>query len=511
MALSESLKLAELALRTDSDEIKQLLRWLDSVDAEQTCFDFTRDNLAFFLNVMSGSVLVFKDDCENWKIHLWSENLRDYVCYDIKNFDDFEWLEYESGRLQLALWIKEVEQNRMESEQRAFSFWYADIASKAKYGLCGSGTAFWIVVGQRIVEFDVRKVDDWIMLHYFMDEHLCEYGYSAEWTAECIDNPSIDEIKTLIEERDSCVDVFRQRNIEVSDAVIRQVAYGHDSEYRYYPYLRDYTIEDIIRIWKNPSNVGNLEMTFSYTFKNDEWNQFQRQADFYECSVECENGYWVLCQYDCRMVLKGAVDYVWIYDTLQVDDLCIIDSVLDKVEHPFRLIELALVKDEDLYPHFLSEGVDHLQEIALKAFEENVKLIRYLDNPSEELKKIAVEKDPTLISEIDNPSEEMQLKLYEKDPELIGKIHNPCLTLQELVIEQNFHLVKYLTNISEDLQLKLVAKNPKLINEIANPSVEAMVQAKLADPFMSIYRMSEEAKQRLKEEVQKKMAADKPE
>ena len=69
----------------------------------------------------------------------------------------------------------------------------------------------------------------------------------------------------------------------------------------------------------------------------------------------------------------------------------------------------------------------------------NPHLIKFIDNPSEELQLMAVGKDTHLIQYIDNPSEEVQMIAVTKNGILIGNIVNPSEQVQLAAIENHIN------------------------------------------------------------------------
>jgi hypothetical protein len=86
------------------------------------------------------------------------------------------------------------------------------------------------------------------------------------------------------------------------------------------------------------------------------------------------------------------------------------------------------------------------------------KLIQFIDNPSEEMKQVAmVQEDPSSIQYIENPSERVQLAAVKKLGNSIRFIENP----------------------SEEVQLAAVKKNPRVIRHIKNPTQKVKQLAQL--------------------------------
>ena len=77
------------------------------------------------------------------------------------------------------------------------------------------------------------------------------------------------------------------------------------------------------------------------------------------------------------------------------------------------------------YP-FIIRNIDNpTEEMKLLAVKRNGNAIRYIDNPTEEMKVEAIKKDCATIQCIKNPTEEMKLLAIKKDGVVLQHIENP--------------------------------------------------------------------------------------
>ena len=79
-------------------------------------------------------------------------------------------------------------------------------------------------------------------------------------------------------------------------------------------------------------------------------------------------------------------------------------------------------------------------------------LIRFIDNPSEEVQLAAVKENPHSIKYIKNPSQEVQLAAVEKNPYSIRYIKNPTQKVQLAAVEKNPHSIRYIKNPTQKVK-----------------------------------------------------------
>ena len=86
----------------------------------------------------------------------------------------------------------------------------------------------------------------------------------------------------------------------------------------------------------------------------------------------------------------------------------------------------------------------------------------------------AIKKDPFSIVLLDNPSENVSRIAISKNPSFIKLIPNPSETLQLLAISKNPTQIVNIKKPTLKTQLKVVTASPECINLIENPSIEAI-------------------------------------
>ena len=83
-------------------------------------------------------------------------------------------------------------------------------------------------------------------------------------------------------------------------------------------------------------------------------------------------------------------------------------------------------------------GETNLEYSLEKHVYKNGKLIKFIDNPSEEVQLAAVKKNPYSIQFIKNPSERLQLAAVEQDPYSILYIENPTEKVKQLAKSKGY-------------------------------------------------------------------------
>ena len=107
----------------------------------------------------------------------------------------------------------------------------------------------------------------------------------------------------------------------------------------------------------------------------------------------------------------------------------------------------------------------------------NPKAIQFLENPSEELKQLAVSKNGDLISYIKNPSEEIQIIAVKQDAYHIIDIKSPSELVQLAAVEQNPTVINHIENPTEKAKILAVSLSPYLFIKMENPSLEVLKTA----------------------------------
>ena len=110
------------------------------------------------------------------------------------------------------------------------------------------------------------------------------------------------------------------------------------------------------------------------------------------------------------------------------------------------------------------------QKICIESVVSDGKAIKYIKNPSEKLKEIAVKQNGNAIKYIKNPSEKLKELAVKQNKNAIKHIKNPSTKIQELAVKQNGYVIKYIKNPSEKIQELAVKQNGYVIKHIKNPS-----------------------------------------
>ncbi len=96
-------------------------------------------------------------------------------------------------------------------------------------------------------------------------------------------------------------------------------------------------------------------------------------------------------------------------------------------------------------------------------------VIKYIDNPSENVQRYVVGNDPKSIKYIKKPLKQIQLIAVKKDGTAIEFIDNPSEPVQLAAVEESGNAIKYIKKPSERVQLAAVKENPSSIKFIENP------------------------------------------
>lgn len=121
---------------------------------------------------------------------------------------------------------------------------------------------------------------------------------------------------------------------------------------------------------------------------------------------------------------------------------------------------------------FFKEFTDTFDESKVKDEEEVVLNEYYLS---------AVEYDPWALEYIDNPSEEVQKVAVQLNAYNIGNIENPSEEIQKLAVSNRGYAIKFIKNPSEELQIEAVRREPSAIRYIKNPSEKVQIEAVRCD------------------------------
>ena len=117
----------------------------------------------------------------------------------------------------------------------------------------------------------------------------------------------------------------------------------------------------------------------------------------------------------------------------------------------------------------------------LIASKENTSIV--INNPTEEMKIIALRKDGLVIQYIENPSEQVKLAAVKQYGGAIRFIENPTDEIKMEAIKQDGFVIKDIENPTEEMQLEAIKQNRKYVKHIENPSqkVKEVIKMKSFD------------------------------
>ena len=117
--------------------------------------------------------------------------------------------------------------------------------------------------------------------------------------------------------------------------------------------------------------------------------------------------------------------------------------LLQLIENPSEEIQKLAVQQDEYNIKFIENPSYELQKLAVQ---QNGAVIRYIENPSYELQKLAVQENGYAIEYIENPSEEIQKLAVQQDGYAIYYIENPSEEVQKIAVKQNINIYKYINN-----------------------------------------------------------------
>lgn len=132
------------------------------------------------------------------------------------------------------------------------------------------------------------------------------------------------------------------------------------------------------------------------------------------------------------------------------------------------------------------------EELCIKAVRADYNNIQYIRNPSEEVRKIVIAKNPEIIKQmetpsdascklaieidigafynIENPSEVVCKRAIEIDPETIKHVKNPSEYLCRLAVSRRAQMIKYIENPSDEVCILAIKQDDRTLKYIKNPS-----------------------------------------
>lgn len=184
-------------------------------------------------------------------------------------------------------------------------------------------------------------------------------------------------------------------------------------------------------------------------------------------------------------------------------------------EDYYKIKIINELKKDGLLLEYITNRDRDILEVAIN---QNSKAFNFIKDPSEEIKELfkkvekeeirqyeiaLVKKHYPNIENIENPSEELQKIAYEIYPRSIQYIKNPCFELEKHFINSDYSNLQYLQNpskeiiemllnddhgrwmcfkylkegVSDDIKLEIIKHRPFRINDIKNPTLEMQLKA----------------------------------
>ena len=180
------------------------------------------------------------------------------------------------------------------------------------------------------------------------------------------------------------------------------------------------------------------------------WCTTSSRGDYYNHYLEKYSG-----QYFINLNLETGDLYQFHFES---------DQFMDSSDNPIELSEI-LSNDNKLKQFY----ADYVQT---QEFPNYILLLQLIENPSEEIQKLAVQQDGYAIKYIKNPSEEVQKTAVNQESYAIQYIKNPSEEIQKLAVQKNGYVIEYIKNPSEEIQKLAVQYNGYAIVYIKNPTKE---------------------------------------
>lgn len=117
-------------------------------------------------------------------------------------------------------------------------------------------------------------------------------------------------------------------------------------------------------------------------------------------------------------------------------------------------------------PSIISTIENPTDEMKLLAVRKNGLTLEYIKNPTEEMKEIAIENNPNAIKYIENPTENMMLKAIEYGWSNLKYIENPTEEAKKLAVSINYEALRYIKNPSYDIESIAIKNNEASISFI---------------------------------------------
>ncbi len=133
-----------------------------------------------------------------------------------------------------------------------------------------------------------------------------------------------------------------------------------------------------------------------------------------------------------------------------------------------------LIKDNPLYIRNLEEPSEELKALAVSR---KGSVIQYIKNPSEELQLLAVKNDPMSVEYIHEPWEQVAILAVKGNWNALKYIKNPVEAVIKAAIEEKGWAIQYIKDPTNEQQLLAIEKDYDAVRYIAFPTIEAQILA----------------------------------
>lgn len=128
-------------------------------------------------------------------------------------------------------------------------------------------------------------------------------------------------------------------------------------------------------------------------------------------------------------------------------------------------------------PSIIATIDDPTEEMKLLAVKKSGLVLEYIKNPTIEIQEAAIDNNARAIKYIGSPTEDMMIKAVNKGWSILEYIKNPTDQVIELAIDKSGWAIQYVKNPSEELQLLAVRKNYDSIKYIKEPCERVQEEA----------------------------------
>ena len=224
-----------------------------------------------------------------------------------------------------------------------------------------------------------------------------------------------------------------------------------------------------------------------------------------------------------RKALKNTPQALVYVNNLTID---IINYVLEEEDQLKKKIQEQNITEIDdlallITPFYIKRITSPTEEQKINAINRDVATIKYITNQTNELKNNIKEfyYQTAILKYIENPSEEIIRKAINFDSRNIEYVENPTQEIIELAVSKNLSLIKkydisdntkieivkaqphaarYFQEISDAFLCKLIDINENVFKYIKNPNQEIIDYAIYKNPDLSIYLSTELGKDEIK-------------